>query len=595
MARRHSRSSPKRDSEGTGVPALRAKGARALEIARNLSLAMASAFAAGVYASHPDLAFLAYVGLVPWTLLYTDPRRPRVSVGYYLVSAWVFWMLSYRHTFARFGWIPESILSLLAVAGFLWAFGPLVKRVHARFGWPRAVSVPIAWVTTEVLRGAFTIGHFEYLALGYSQARLPALVQIADIVGVYGLSFLLASFNGLVADAYFAVRDRRGGVSGALRSGRMLATAGGVAAAFALALAYGEYRIASEERPEGPRVAVVQPSVRHTIRNAVGVHLAQTLLTDERVDAGAADLIVWPENAILDDIRRDGAYLDDLAWLASEKGAPIVLGSSAAAPGNPLRQTNSVFMVDARGAIVGRYDKQVLLPFTEYVPFEKGTESLPLALRRLYFSTIRRSWGFLPNGARGSESGLFTLAFQGATIPFAAITCWENVYPPVPAEARRKGARFGVHLTSESEVGGVIHEHTLRVCILRAVENRLPYVRAANTGISCFIDSRGRVMNVLRGPGDDTTVAGVPVRVKVGARPERREQRRAQLRRARIELVDIAVLAFAQLRLAHGRAEVRRETAPRMRGIQHERDCRAHGPLQRHRRRHLGAHQVSSQ
>jgi tetratricopeptide (TPR) repeat protein len=115
---------------------------------------------------------------------------------------------------------------------------------------------------------------------------------------------------------------------------------------------------------------------------------------------------------------------------------------------------------------------------------------------------------------------LFDLPWQGRAIPFAALSCWENVYPPIAAEARRMGARFGVHLTSESEVGGVVHEHTLRVCILRAVENRLPYVRAANTGISCFIDSRGRVMNILSGPGGETTVAGVLVD-RVGLADER--------------------------------------------------------------------------
>ena len=75
----------------------------------------------------------------------------------------------------------------------------------------------------------------------------------------------------------------------------------------------------------------------------------------------------------------------------------------------------------------------------------------------------------------------------------------ENTYPPIPAEAGRLGARFFINITSEGLVGGPIQEQLLRICILRAVENGIPYVRAGNTGISGFIDAEGRVRSVLRG------------------------------------------------------------------------------------------------
>lgn len=188
-----------------------------------------------------------------------------------------------------------------------------------------------------------------------------------------------------------------------------------------------------------------------------------------------------------------------------------MLGATAASRDNPLRETNSTFLVGAEGSILAQYDKQLLIPFSEYVPWEGTFDRLPLLLRRSYYSAIRKAWGYLPFGQAGGKMDLFLLSWSGGSVPFAAMTCWENVYPPLAAEARRMGARFGVHLTSEGEVGGVLHEHTLRACILRSVENRLPYVRDGNTGISCFIDSRGRITRRLERPGGGAASAGVLV------------------------------------------------------------------------------------
>jgi tetratricopeptide (TPR) repeat protein len=92
------------------------------------------------------------------------------------------------------------------------------------------------------------------------------------------------------------------------------------------------------------------------------------------------------------------------------------------------------------------------------------------------------------------------------------LICVENTYPPVPAQAGRKGARFFVNITSEGEVGGVVQEQLLRICMLRAVENRIAYVRCGNTGISGFIDPEGRVRSILRGKrGGTISVAGTLV------------------------------------------------------------------------------------
>ncbi len=493
-----------------------------LRVPRGLALALSSAVLLGFIAFWPGLGLLAYVGLVPWTILYTDDRRPGTSLLYFVIGSMVYWMMLY-HPSGRYGWYVLLMLSVvMGLGGLMWAFAPLVRMLHGVFRWPRALSVPVAWVATEWLRSALSLAHFEYQALGYSQAPLTPVIQIADVTGVYGVSFLVAAVNGMLADLWFAWRDADWSLRAALRRSGLRWTAAAVLSVWVLTVAYGALRMATIRHEPGPRVTVVQPSIRHTIRNVVGVHLAQVLLTERRVADGETDLIVWPENAILDDLLRPDAYLDDLGWLAARKQAWLLLGAAGRAE-DPAKTTNGVFLIDDRGRIAGRYDKQLLVPFSEYVPGDALLQRARPGLWVGYRWLIRRSWGFLPVGTAGDEMVAFELPWQGRPLRFAAVTCSENIYPPIPAQAIRAGARFMAHLTSEGEAGGSVYQQMLHVCLLRAVENRVSYVRAGNTGISCFIDATGRVRSVLQGKRGGvvgsvgTLTDRVPLRVGAGA------------------------------------------------------------------------------
>ncbi|HEX6852505.1 MAG TPA: apolipoprotein N-acyltransferase [Candidatus Polarisedimenticolaceae bacterium] len=472
---------------------------------RRAALGVASALLLGAYGPYPGLSFLVVIGLVPWTVLYTDPRRPAVSLGWYFGSAYLYWLVAYENA-RTFGLVAWFACALLCTVQGLWVFAPLLRTLFRRFALPRTLLVPMAWVTTEWLRSWMTVSSFDYQALGYALAPFPASIQSADVVGVHGLSFLVAAVSGLIADVGFAWRDRPEGWRASLARPAIA-----VAVAWAASLAYAAVRLTPNAAAEGPRVAVVQPNVRHTIRNTIGVHLSQMLLTIEEIPARSADLVVWPENAILQDVKRDEVFLEDLGWLASRTGAPILLGASIGTPDNPLRTNNSAILVDGSGSILGRYDKQILFPFSEYVPYAGALGHFPASVRRVYLGAIRGAWGFVPNGVPGDGMRLFRLDWNGTSLPFVTLTCWEAIAPRLASEARRLGARFGVHITSEGEVGGVAHEHALRLCILRAVENRLPFVRAGNSGISCFIDSDGRIRTMLNAAGGPTAAVGTLV------------------------------------------------------------------------------------
>lgn len=373
---------------------------RSLAIEGGLGLLGVALFSAYVIA--PSLVLLPYIALVPWTVLYMDPEKPRVSPLYFLVVGYLCWIV----------FVPPAMALLFVPA---WALFPLLARPIQRLGLPRSITLPVVWVAVEWARLLLASGHFDPFALGYSQVRFSPLVQIADLTGVYGISFLVAAVNGLCADALFALKGAAWRPRVVLRQRRVAIPAIAIAAAFAAAIAYGVFRLGAANETKGPRLALVPPGIVASF------------------PPGHADLIVWPERAILDDVAR----------LAAGKQAAILFGG----------KTSAVSLVDGSGTL-------------------RGT---------------------------GSHMTLFALPWKDGMLPFAATTGVSITYPPLVADAGRKGARFLVNLTGDGEDDGVIQEQMLRVCMMRAIENRIAYVRSGKTGLSGFIDRQGRFAGVPTG------------------------------------------------------------------------------------------------
>ncbi len=419
--------------------------------------------------SFPSLVFLPYVALVPWAVLYMGPRRPGVSPIYFLVAGTLCFILCYRPMFGL-GWLVP-----LAAAPFFipaWLLFPLLARPIQRLGLPRSLTLPAVWVAVEWARLLTAAGHFDLYALGYSQARLAPLVQIADLTGVYGISFLVAAVDGLLADACFALKDAAWRPRILLRERAIVIPAIAIAAAFAAVVGYGFLRLETAKDTPGPRLAIYHP--------------------DSPVLPANADLTVWPGNAILDDIDHAKARLDALGWLASREQAMVLLGAEGQVEGQPGRTTNSAFLVDAAGTLRGRYDKQILFPFAEYLPLDRAVGVVAPQIERAYRRLVRRAWASPSTRVPGTHMTLFDLPWKYERLPFAAAIGVESAYPALVAGAGRSGARFVVNVTSEGGIGGVLEEQLLRVCMLRAIENRIAFVRAANTGVSGFIDPQGR-------------------------------------------------------------------------------------------------------
>jgi apolipoprotein N-acyltransferase len=439
------------------------RGFRRFAIRAGLALLGTALFCGGEFL--PGLTFLPYVALVPWAILYMGARTEKVSPLYGLLAGYLCWIVCYRPMFGSGGWAPLAAALFFVPA---WLLFPLLALPIQRLELPRSLTLPVVWVAVEWARLLTAAGHFDLFALGYSQAGFAPLVQIADVTGVYGVSFLIAAVNGLIVDAFFAFRDSAWRLRILFREPAIVVPAAAIAATVAAVIGYGDIRLSTAREVSGPRWALYA--------------------AERSVAAGSVDLVVWPGSASLDDVDRKTAQIGTMA----------LIGGQSRMEGVPGRTQSSVLLVDAEGNVRGRYDKQILFPFLEYAPLDRAVGAVTPPVQAAYRRLIREVWGSPSTLTPGSHMTLFDLPWKNEPLPFAATIGAEIVDPALVADASRHGARFVVNLTSDDDLGRVAENQLLRVCVLRAIENRVAFVRAGD-GSSAFIDPQGRLQRVPAG------------------------------------------------------------------------------------------------
>ncbi len=390
------------------------------------------------------------------------------------------------------------------VAAFAAAFAGGLRWLEDR-GTGGALSGAALWTALDLGR-TVVLGGFPWALLGYAHHRNPALLGLAPVLGVYGLSFA-AALPGLVA-ARAALRPpgRRGGALG----GALLAVAG----AHALGAGLGVGMFPAERAAPGDRtlrVGVVQGNVDQGVKwspdRAREILLRYEDLSRQAAARGAR-LIAWPETAVPGSPDTDPGLEARLVDLARETGALLVVGAvGIEADGGRARYFDSAYVYSARGRIALRYDKAKLVPFGEYVPLQAW-------LGRLFRAVAR---GIAPESVTAGPAPR-SLALRDPALPGGGVTvgtpiCYELVFPGVVRGFAADGAELLVALTNDAWYGrtGAPYQF-LAITALRAAENRIWIARAANTGVSAIIDAAGRVRQ--RTPIFETgvLVADVPLR-----------------------------------------------------------------------------------
>lgn len=426
--------------------------------------------------------------------------RNRVVVSSLFVGA-LFFLLSLiwmRHV-TYFAWI---LLSFYLTAYFF-VFGFCTNYIVSRCRIPLTLIVPFLWVSLEYLR-SFLITGFPWFYIGHSQYIYLPLIQVTDITGVYGLSFLIILVNAAVVEL----------ISGCCHSSgynrrwsyHLLVNAALPLLLFVVVLVYGYVSLKQNNTEKGPMITVVQGNILQSVKNspddmqqARNMHKYVNLSLLSVDSSKRADLVIWPETmapGILN-INPDfsGRSIDkisqsqiiNLAYLLNTR--LLIGGTSIEIDGDEQAFFNSAFYYDNFGRIIDRYDKVHLVPFGEYTPLKE------------YFPFLARLVPYDVSLSPGSKRTIFDLPVKDGNIKgykFGVVICYEDTVPTLVREFVKMGADFMVNITNDGWFGksSELDQH-LAIMAFRAVENRIALVRAANTGISAFIDINGRIYDRL--------------------------------------------------------------------------------------------------
>ena len=378
---------------------------------------------------------------------------------------------------ANFGGLPVfmawcvHLLFVLFLGSFIAVFAVSINGLVKRYGQIGLMFAPAVWVTMELGRIYLFTG-FPWLLLGYSQVPFLAIAQVASIVGVLGVSILVAAVNGSVSYSLIGRGNARG---------LPVIVTGTV---FLMVFAFGILRL---ERAvllnEGTSltVAAVQGNVSQddkwdrTKRDAI---LTTYLRQTREAAAAGAELIVWPEAAtqfpLADDQRSQ--MIRSTARMTSTH---LLVGTTEIESDEQTRYYNAAHMVGPSGETTGVYRKQHLVPFGEYVPLQEAL---------FFVSPLVEAVGSFSAG-RSSQA----LPFNNDLISTAI--CYEIIYPGLVRELVLAGAELLTTMTNDAWFGltAAPHQH-FQMARMRAIEQGRYLVRSANTGISGVVDPYGRVI-----------------------------------------------------------------------------------------------------
>ncbi|NOY68501.1 MAG: apolipoprotein N-acyltransferase [Deltaproteobacteria bacterium] len=429
-----------------------------------------------------------------------------VTAGMVHYLTLLYWIVPTLHKYGPLS-LAASIAALFLLAFYLSLYMALFSVVIVR--WLRTpaflpVMAPAAWVCLEFFRTHFFSG-FPWGLLGYSQFRHLALIQMADIFGVWGISFLLIMANSVF---FLVISHLSGRQWQGMRIGRktLFCWISVLGIVIVSVLVYGSHEIKRTDRiaesSSKIRVAVVQGNIGQAIK---WDHAYEKITTEkyitlsDRVSRNRPELVVWPETAVPFYFFYDTILTNRILETVRRAGCFFLVGAPTYTYGRDNRQVkifNSALLIDPKGQVSGEYNKVHLVPFGEYVPLRKW---LPFVGK-----IVSQLEDFSPGKAE-------TILRMGNT-GIATQICYEIIFPGLCASMVRVGADIIVNITNDAWFGqtSAPMQH-FSMAVFRAVENRRAVVRGANTGISGFIGPSGRILETSGLFKTDVLFREVPV------------------------------------------------------------------------------------
>ena len=423
-----------------------------------------------------SLSPLAFFALIP--LLYAlnagSLRQGFVSgaiTGIASNLGLIYWVIVAVHKYGGINIYLSFLILMLFVcylalytAFFAFSVSYLTRRLYIPF----YLSAPPLWVLFEYARGSLLTG-FPWSYLCHSQYNVLPFIQVVSITGAYFISFLIVAMNAIL----FTILTKK------RVSFVYLAV---ISLLFASSFAYGIMRLRTQD-PETLKATIIQGNITQDVKwdEAFKINTVRTYYRGTAEAGVGSDLIVWPETAmpfIFDQEHYMDGYVRSLPALT---GAHLLFGTISRDGDGKLR--NSVYVLGKDGMEEGRYSKGHLVPFGEYTP-------------------LRAYLPFLEN--MSVQIGEFFPGTSHAPIRtgignVGVLVCYEGIFPYITRETVRSGAEVLVNVTNDAwyDYTSAPYQH-LAFYVYRAIESDRYVLRAANTGISAIIDTRGHIRGKTR-------------------------------------------------------------------------------------------------
>ncbi|MGH6709882.1 MAG: apolipoprotein N-acyltransferase [Bradyrhizobium sp.] len=405
------------------------------------------------------------------------------GLGYFVVG--LYWIgYAFLVDAPTFAWLmPFAVLGLPAYLALFTAIGFALARLLWTRDASRLLALAISLTVTEWLRGHLLSG-FPWNSFGYALSQPLALAQTASLIGLWGMTFLaVAIFASPAVLIDGSSRGRKPWIAPVAALGLL-----------AVMAVFGAVKLSLQPTVlTKVKLRIMQPNLQQDVKFNYGAK-AETMqkyltLSDrasgpQSTGVSDANILVWPESAFPFFLTREADAMAQIADLLP-KGTVLITGS-VRAPDLPAgvritRAYNSIYVIDHEGSVLSVYDKLHLVPFGEYLPFQSLMEKFG------FVQLTRVQGGFIP----GTRRRVMDIPNAPRALP---LICYEAIFPgDITSRDERPG--WIINLTNDGwfgiSTGPYQHLQQMR---LRAVEEGLPVVRAANTGISAVIDPSGRIV-----------------------------------------------------------------------------------------------------
>jgi apolipoprotein N-acyltransferase len=446
-----------------------------------------------------DIWPLTWFAVVPLIAVALHPTTKRPAFygfvcGLFANGGGFYWIVGFLQ---RFGHLPlvAAIPIFLLLVGYqaitFTAFAYCIRKLHNHF--PNSGITFIAPIVYVALELVVPFVFPWYLAI--TQAWVRPVIQIADLTGPLGVSFILILTNSAIYDGAASWRATR------TLPLRRLAVA---LAVLSFSFGYGAVRIhqVTRARAAAPKlnIGVVQANIGihekwhpQLARQQLQMHQELARSLEQR----GADLLVWPESSYPYHFFRDQTHdwpEGDVRQVKVGFHLPLLFGTLTVAQTGTSAipyPYNSALLLDEKGEVRGSFDKNILMVFGEYVPYYEQLQP------------ILKHFPEMSNFARGTDVTVFPLVRpDGSTVRIGPMICYEDIFPSFGRRLTMRDPNVLINITNDAWFGKTSepYEH-LALAVYRAVESRLDLVRAVNTGVSAFVDATGRLYQ--HGPSFD--------------------------------------------------------------------------------------------